>query len=289
MLNPEPEPGHLDATPAPQPGLKIVVVDDDSDFRELLEALIQDAFPEARILTFANGITVWEYLEEASPDLLISDLRHCGMDGLEMLSRLCQKDVLYPIVILSGTMPALEPEARRAAGPRLKVHCLPKPLFPNQFIFLLKQCLALPLLEAGLRKWSTGRPQPLRIVQLDDEEPILNIVAIMLRQCFPNLLLYQFQQSPSAWRILTEARPDLLITDDIMHGNREWNGESIVRCLVERGVDYPILVLSAWLPTQAWVQQVEAECDNVSFLAEPFAPVHFYRELGKFFGPLNLP
>ena len=211
------------------------------------------------------------------------------MRGVEMLSALALKGVDYPIVMVSGVMGMLETQARRNAGPRLNVHYLSKPFVPDEFIFLLKQCLHRLSPQDQLVQWSASLSRPLRIVQLDDEEPILDIVAYILRQCFPNLLLYQFQKSPSAWRILTEARPDLLITDDIMHGNRDWNGESIVRCLVERGVDYPILVLSAWPPTQAWVQRVGADYGKLSFLCEPFAPSHFYRELGKFFGPLNHP
>jgi DNA-binding NtrC family response regulator len=286
MLNSESEPGNLDAGTAPERRLTIVWIDDDVDLTMQMAPFLQKAFPDAEILMFADGNAAWEWLDENSPDLLISDLVHPGLSGIDMLSRLCRKDVAYPIVLVSGMMTKLEPDARRNAGPRLKVHYLPKPYFMNQFIFLLKQCLARPLLVAGLRQWSAGLARPLKIVHLDDEDPILNLVAVLLRHCLRQVLLYQFQHSPDAWRILSEAKPDLLITDDIMHGNRDWNGESIVRCLVERRVGYPILVTSAWSETQEWVRQLEAECDNVSFLSAPYAPVEFYRELSRALGPL---
>lgn len=289
ILNPKLQSGHLDATLLPQAAPRVVVVEDCPGVVECFKACILKAAPDARILAFHDGDSAWACLEETSPDLLISDLSHPGMRGVEMLSALALKGVDYPILMVSGVMGMLETQARRNAGPRLNVHYLSKPFVPDEFIFLLKQCLHRLSPQDQLVQWSASLSRPLRIVQLDDEEPILDIVAYILRQCFPNLLLYQFQKSPSAWRILTEARPDLLITDDIMHGNRDWNGESIVRCLVERGVDYPILVLSAWPPTQAWVQRVGADYGKLSFLCEPFAPSHFYRELGKFFGPLNHP
>ena len=289
MLNPELEPGHLDARLSPQAALQIVVVEDCPGVVKCIEFCIRSMAPDAGIRVFANGDAAWACLNEATPDLLISDLVHPGMSGVEMLSRLALKGVDFPILMVSSMMSTLEPEARRNAGPRLNVHYWTKPFSAPEFIGLMKQCLDRLKPQDRLIQWNASLSRPLRIVQLDDEEPILNIVAVMLRRCFPNLLLYQFQKSPSAWRILTEAKPDLLITDDIMHGNRDWNGESIVRCLVERGVDYPILVLSSWPPTQAWVQQVGADYGKLFFLCEPFAPSHFYRELGKFFSQLNHP
>jgi DNA-binding response OmpR family regulator len=267
--------------------LKIVWVEDSLDLIELLGPDIQEAFPDADFRYFLNGDEAWKWLDRESPDLLISDLGHPGMHGLEMLARLCLKDVAYPIVIVSGIVNERKHLARRLAGPRLKVHYRAKPFEIDPLISLLEQCLNRSISPARLMRWSASLPRPLRIVQLDDEPAILQIAAKLLRGCLQNALLCQFQNSPSAWRILTEDRPDLLITDDIMHSAPEWNGEGIVRRLVAKPVEYPILVLSARAPTQAWVHRLQANGSRVSFLGEPFAPAHFYRELGKCLGPLK--
>ena len=289
MLNPELDPGWKGKKSAPARLVRIVWIEDCTDLVQSFKRLIRKTIPEAELIAFTNGHEAWEWLDRETPDVLISDLVHPGMGGLEMLSLLRRKNVSYPIIMFSGMMSVLGPQARRNAGPQLKVYYRAKPFLVDQFVDLLKQCLTSPLLEARLRHWSAGRPQPLRIVHLNDEPLIMEVVACLIRRCFRNVRLYQFQHSPAAWRILWEARPDLLITDDIMCGHRDWNGESIVSCLVERGVEYPILVTSGWPPTRAWVDRLEVERDKVSLLAAPYAPAEFYRELERLLVPRKQP
>lgn len=279
----------LGATELPKKPLKIVWVEDCPALQEMVKSLVHDAFKDAEILSFADGDAAWAQLERESPDLLMSDLIHPGMDGFEMLSRLSRKDVAYPIIIVSGNLPGRERWARHCAGQWRKVHYLPKPFIYEHFITLLEQCLHRHRSDECLVRWIGSMDRPLKIVQLDDDEPILNLVAALLQRCFKNLQLYQFQNSPTAWKILTQAEPDLLITDDIMHGDSQWNGRNIVPCLVERKVPYPILLISGLGLAQEWVRQVQAEHRKFSYLQAPISRDDFYRELGRYFAPLNLP
>jgi len=279
----------LEATGPLTKPLKIVWVEDCPCLQELIKSLIQDAFKGVEILTFANGDAALAQLERESPDLLISDLIHLGMDGFEMLTRLSQKNVAYPIVIVSGILPERERWARHCAGQRLKVHYIPKPFINEHFIKILEQCLNRPCSKDSLIRWIGSIDRPLKIVQLDDTDFVLEYVAKLLQRCFQKLQLFQFQNSSTAWKILTQAEPDLLITGDIMQPDLEWNGENIVRCLVERKVGFPIIVMSGWPQTQLWTEKLRAEHRRLSFLPKPFTPNQFYRELGRFFRPLNPP
>jgi DNA-binding NtrC family response regulator len=101
--------------------------------------------------------------------------------------------------------------------------------------------------------------------------------------------LFQFKNSPTAWRILTQAEPGLFITGDIMHPDPQWNGQNIVRRLLERKVEYPIILMSGWPRTLECMSKVQAEYRKFSLLPEPFTPAQFYRELGRFFSLRNLP
>jgi DNA-binding NtrC family response regulator len=273
---------------APKPALKIVLVEDETVLVQLFRIYLRAIFPAASIVAFHDGDAAWAHLDQESPDLLISDLKHPGMDGFEMLSRLAQKGVAYPILIISGFVSSGIRQACHCAGPRLRVHYLSKPFEMQKFFDLVQQCLNRPA-PADDPIPPAGSPErPLEIVQLDDEEPLLELVAALLKQRFTHFQLLQFQHSPSAWRVLTEGRPDLLITNDIMGEDREWNGEGIVRRLVGRGVSYPILMLSGWPPSEIWAEQMKTDYRKFAFLANPFTPVEFYRELDRICGPTRV-
>jgi DNA-binding response OmpR family regulator len=283
-----PDPRRLHALASPKSALKIVLVEDEPVLVQLFRIYLETIFPGASVIGFHNGDAAWAYLDQHSPDLLISDLKHPGMDGFTMLSRLAQKGVAYPILIISGFAASEVRQACHCAGPRLRVHYLAKPFEMKQFYARLQQCLNRPAPADDPMPLAGSLERPFKIVQLDDEEPLLALVAALVKQRFAHFQLLQFQRSPSAWRILTEARPDLLITDDIMSADPEWNGEGVVRRLVDRGVSYPILLLSGWPPSEIWAERMKAEYRKFAFLTNPFTPAEFHRELDRICGPAKV-
>jgi FixJ family two-component response regulator len=100
--------------------------------------------------------------------------------------------------------------------------------------------------------------QPLRIVNVDDEEIVLDIVKAMIRAKF-DVTIQSFQDSNEAWQELLRADPVLLITDNIMPGP---TGEDLVRWLVQRQVQYPIVVTSGWPPTEQWVRNYTVQVSS---------------------------
>ncbi|KIH78142.1 DNA-binding transcriptional response regulator, NtrC family, contains REC, AAA-type ATPase, and a Fis-type DNA-binding domains [Geoalkalibacter ferrihydriticus] len=65
---------------------KILVVEDDAALRALLEEEFRDA--GLRVRTAADAAAAWSQVERWSPDLVVSDLRLPGADGLALLSRI---------------------------------------------------------------------------------------------------------------------------------------------------------------------------------------------------------
>ena len=61
------------------------VVDDDSSIRWVLERALAGA--GLTCTTFENGAEVLEALASKTPDVLLSDIRMPGMDGLELMSK----------------------------------------------------------------------------------------------------------------------------------------------------------------------------------------------------------
>ncbi len=68
-------------------GWHILLVDDEKDIRDSLSQLLGLAFPEARISTAGSGGEALHILEQELIDVVVSDFRMPGMDGLELLQR----------------------------------------------------------------------------------------------------------------------------------------------------------------------------------------------------------
>jgi signal transduction histidine kinase/AmiR/NasT family two-component response regulator len=81
-------PYNAPATPAEAPpavlrGLRILVVDDERDARDLVEHLLRDC--GAEVLAVASGAQALAELPLFAPDVLVSDIGMPGMDGLELI------------------------------------------------------------------------------------------------------------------------------------------------------------------------------------------------------------
>ncbi|MCG7584360.1 nitrogen regulation protein NR(I) [Photobacterium sp. OFAV2-7] len=78
----------------------IWVVDDDSSIRWVLERTLNAAGLKCE--TFANADSVIESLERSVPDVLVSDIRMPGMDGLTLLKSLQQDYPALPVIIMTA-------------------------------------------------------------------------------------------------------------------------------------------------------------------------------------------
>ncbi len=76
------------------------VVDDDSSIRWVLERALAGA--GLTCTTFENGAEVLEALASKTPDVLLSDIRMPGMDGLALLKQIKQRHPMLPVIILTA-------------------------------------------------------------------------------------------------------------------------------------------------------------------------------------------
>ena len=80
--------------------LDVLVVDDDPLILTVVDLMVRHAGHTAR--TACDGYSALDVLADAAADIIVSDIRMPGMDGLE-LARLIRKDYpQIPIILMTG-------------------------------------------------------------------------------------------------------------------------------------------------------------------------------------------
>ena len=76
---------------------KVLIVDDEPHLRLLYETELRRAGFET--MTASNADQGLEFVETMKPDLVILDIRMAGMDGIEALQRILERDNTIPVVL----------------------------------------------------------------------------------------------------------------------------------------------------------------------------------------------
>lgn len=108
---------------------KVLVVDDDPTFRELVTVLLETA--GYRVWTAEDGLAGLDALHNGPFDLILVDHRMPRMTGLDMTASIRRSDGVTPIILITGDCYALDPEIVARAG---ITRVLPKPLKIHEFL-----------------------------------------------------------------------------------------------------------------------------------------------------------
>jgi CheY-like chemotaxis protein len=102
---------------------------------QIYQVILLRAF-KARVMTAMNGDEALRRTSEARPHLIISDINHPGLDGLEFTRQVRQMHPRLPIILISGAMSA---EIRAEALNVGATACLTKPFTPDEFLRVLRR------------------------------------------------------------------------------------------------------------------------------------------------------
>jgi two-component system NtrC family response regulator len=122
--------------------VKILVIDDDESLRRVLEYnLAQEGYA---VLTAASGEQGLDLLKKEGADLVVTDVRMAGMDGLQVLERAHKLDPNVQVIILTafGTI-EMAVEAMKAGA----FHYISKPFNRDELKLTLRKALQLKDLE----------------------------------------------------------------------------------------------------------------------------------------------
>jgi PAS domain S-box-containing protein len=95
--------GHLAPT-APGPRDLVVIVDDQSTGRRVLERMIHNIGPDLDVLVFADAPSALAAIEARTPDLILTDYLMPGMDGISFIRHVRQRPSLADVPIIVVTV-----------------------------------------------------------------------------------------------------------------------------------------------------------------------------------------
>ena len=122
--------------------IKILVIDDDESLRRVLEYnLAQEGYA---VLTAASGEQGLELLKREGADLVLTDVRMTGMDGLQVMEEVRKLDAGIQVIILTafGTIETAV-EAMKAGA----FHYISKPFNRDELKLTIRKALELKALE----------------------------------------------------------------------------------------------------------------------------------------------
>ncbi len=114
-------------------GMTVLVVDDEQDARDLIEAVLADC--HARVVVAASAAEALALVQRERPDVLVSDIGMPGMDGYELLRRVRALGVAQggAVPAIALTAFARSEDRMRALRAGFRVH-VAKPVDPAELV-----------------------------------------------------------------------------------------------------------------------------------------------------------
>ncbi|OKP03595.1 nitrogen regulation protein NR(I) [Xenorhabdus eapokensis] len=147
---------------------KVWIVDDDSSIRWVLERALSGAGMEC--ISFENADAVLAALGQGNPEVILSDIRMPGLDGLSLLNRIKQSHPQLPVIIMTAHS---DLDAAVSAYQHGAFDYLPKPFDIDETVALVERALS----HYREQHQSAANPQlPVSVSDMIGEAPAMQEV-----------------------------------------------------------------------------------------------------------------
>jgi len=127
---------------------QILVVDDELDMLALLAMIITEK-TNHKVATTNNPLEVPKLIKEGAYNLLITDLKMPGMDGIELIDEIRKMDKHIPILVITayGSVESAEEAINKGA-----YDYITKPFRKEQILITIDRALEWQKMKAELRQ-----------------------------------------------------------------------------------------------------------------------------------------
>jgi DNA-binding NtrC family response regulator len=159
---------------------RVVVADDEASSRSGLETLLREEGFD--VVTAEDGATALKRIEESAPDVLVTDLRMPGMDGIELLGRARETDPSLVVVLMTAFADVETAVRAMQAGAE---HYLTKPLQIDELVLVLRRALARRALRDEATELRARLKDRLRFDNIVGASPAMQEVFDVVEQVAP--------------------------------------------------------------------------------------------------------
>jgi CheY-like chemotaxis protein len=126
----------------------VLVVDDEPAIREVVACVLQDEGYAVRQAT--DGLEALQEMEAEGIDLILSDVKMPGLDGVALVQGMRRRRLAVPVVLMSAVSPGVDLPG---------VPFLPKPFEPERLLSTVAAAIAANSRSArsGSSAWSAPR------------------------------------------------------------------------------------------------------------------------------------
>ena len=162
--------------------LSVWVVDDDASVRWVLDRALNNEGMNTRM--FESADSLFEALKAEQPDVLISDVRMPGTDGMEALRRLARDGYSFPIIIITAHADLDSAVAAYQGG---AFEYLPKPFDVDDAVALVRRAGRFGTRPTG-GQVETDRPVPTMIGRAPAMQEVFRTIGRLSRSSMSVLI-----------------------------------------------------------------------------------------------------
>jgi len=148
---------------------EVWIADDDNAIRYVLSEALREG--GAQVREFSNAELLLQALDDATPDVVVSDVRMPGTGGLKLLEQLKTRNVVAPVIIMSAFTDVASTAAAYRNG---AFDYLPKPFDLDHMLAAVERALA------------ETRPPPVPLPHAEHEQELIGS-APMMRELFRSI------------------------------------------------------------------------------------------------------
>jgi two-component system response regulator AtoC len=155
-----------------EPTGSVLVVDDDAAVRTVLAALLEQA--GLNVVHVPGGEAALRCLEQTAIDIVVTDLRMPGMDGMRLLGKVVERWPEVPVVVLTahGTVPLAVDAMRSGAADFLL-----KPFDREQIVYVVRKAMH----KASHAAKNTAAAPDVKIAMISESSAVREVEDLIAR------------------------------------------------------------------------------------------------------------